>query len=396
MTRLLLAALLLPVLHAHPVLVLSVDGLDYRYLRDADKLGLKIPNLRRMMQQGTSAAGVVGVVPTVTWPSHTSLITGVAPAVHGILGNRRPKAEGGDYYWSASLLKVPTLLNAAHAKGLKTAAVTWPVTVDAPVDFNLPEYFVKRNGGAMDLPSIASKGTPGLVEEIAKRYPSFPQEWMNDRTRTLATIYLMQQKHPDLTLVHFVDHDAEAHDHAPFSTEANALVEYTDELIGQILAATPKDVVVIVTSDHGFERTDKVVNLRSIVGPGPMLTPFLAVAKTAANAEVMRNAALKPENGIGREVPLDEVKRLAPQFGDAVAAWEPADHFAFGQGDSKEFYTKPYEIGNHGFWPTRADYRSVFLAIGPGVRAEKLPEIEMTSIAGRLASYMGIEFTPGR
>ena len=86
---------------ARPLLVLSVDGLDHRYLRDADKLGLKIPNLHRLMKEGQWAAGVVGVVPTVTWPSHTTLISGVTPAEHGILGNRRPKTEGGDYYWTA-------------------------------------------------------------------------------------------------------------------------------------------------------------------------------------------------------------------------------------------------------------------------------------------------------
>ena len=80
-------------LHAAPLLVISIDGLDYRYLRDADQLGLKIPNLRRVMAQGEVADGVVGVFPTVTWPSHTTLITGVAPRVHGIRGNRRPRAD---------------------------------------------------------------------------------------------------------------------------------------------------------------------------------------------------------------------------------------------------------------------------------------------------------------
>ena len=83
----------------HKLLVVSVDGLDWRYLRDADKLGLKIPVIRSLMRKGHYAKGVVGVYPTVTWPSHTSIITGVRPDQHGILGNRRPKPEGDDYYW---------------------------------------------------------------------------------------------------------------------------------------------------------------------------------------------------------------------------------------------------------------------------------------------------------
>src|SRR6185503_20105783 len=92
---------------AKKLLVVSVDGLDQRYLRDRDRLGLRIPNIRRLLKQGRYAEGVVGIYPTVTWPSHTSLITGVRSDQHGILGNRRSRLEGGDYYWTAGLLKAP-------------------------------------------------------------------------------------------------------------------------------------------------------------------------------------------------------------------------------------------------------------------------------------------------
>src|SRR5215510_7426761 len=138
-----------------PVVVISIDGMDQRYLSDRDKLGLKIPNLRRLIRQGQWSAGVVGVVPTVTWPSHTTMITGLDPAQHGILNNLRPAHEGGDYYWSVNLLRTTTLLERAHEVGLKTATITWPVTVDAVSDFNLPEFFGKRRGGSMDLQTMS-------------------------------------------------------------------------------------------------------------------------------------------------------------------------------------------------------------------------------------------------
>jgi predicted AlkP superfamily pyrophosphatase or phosphodiesterase len=107
-----------------PLLVISVDGLDQRYLANADAMKLKIPNLRRLMREGQWSRGVVGVVPTITWPSHTTMITGVDPERHGIRGNRRPASEGGDYYWSAKLLKARTLLDAAREAGLKTATIS--------------------------------------------------------------------------------------------------------------------------------------------------------------------------------------------------------------------------------------------------------------------------------
>lgn len=381
-----------------PLLVLSVDGLDHRYLRDADRLGLKIPTLRKLMKEGAWADGVVGVVPTVTWPSHTTLITGVTPSEHGIMGNRRPKTEGGDYYWTADLLRVPTLLNAVRAAGRKSAAITWPVTVDAPVDFNLPEYFQRRNGGAMDLDSIAKKATPGLVEEIARRYPSFPKQWVDDRARAQATMFLLEQKKPDLLVVHFVDLDSEAHDTGPFSREANAVLEYTDELIGDILRVIPREYAVALVSDHGFERTDKMIYLKALAGADVVITPFLLVAKTPEAATRIRGLQGNAAPGIGREVPLEEVRKLAPMFAGASAAWEPAQHFGFAPGDApagKE-HTSPHEKGNHGFWPTRNDYRSVFVLRGPGINAERLPEMQMTAIASRFAEVLGVPWPPAK
>src|ERR1700710_306832 len=94
-----------------PLVIVSVDGLDNRYLTNADKMGLKIPNIRRLMLEGQTAAGVIGVVPTITWPSHTTIITGADPVAHGILGNWRPP---GEKFLDYSQIRVPTLLGAAH------------------------------------------------------------------------------------------------------------------------------------------------------------------------------------------------------------------------------------------------------------------------------------------
>ena len=249
----------------HKLILVSVDGLDWRYLRDRDALHLRIPNLRRLLGEGRFAKGVVGVWPTITWPSHTSLITGVRPDQHGIEGNRRPKAEGGDYYWNVDLLKARTLWQAAHDRGLKTAAVTWPVTEGATIDFNLPEYFLRRQGGSMDLKGVAEKATPGLTAAIAERFPSFAQQWVDDRTRTLAALFLLREKKPDLLLIHLVDLDSEEHDQGPFGENANAVLERSDELIGELLAALPSDYNFALVSDHGFERVDKTANPRVLL-----------------------------------------------------------------------------------------------------------------------------------
>lgn len=372
---------------AAALLVVSVDGLDQRYLDNPD---LRIPNLRRVLKEGESARGVTGIVPTVTWPSHTTILTGTTAWEHGILSNRRPAAEGGDYYWSVSLLKSPTLLEAATAAGIKTATVTWPVTVGAPVAFNLPEYFKRRRGGSMDTASICSKAVPAtLCKDIAARFPSFPQEWMDDRTRTLATRYLLQTAKAGAVFVHLVDLDSEAHDNGPFTPEANAILERTDELIGEMIQALPPGGRFVLVSDHGFERIDRTVNLRFAAARDKVtgITPAGGMVRAATPAAAAWLRSLNPEHGIGREIPETEVARYAPPWvGSKI--FESAPGVWFGPA-ADTLTAPPHEAGNHGHWPTR--YHSVYAAWGPGIAPNRLPVIEITEISDRLARLLSVK-----
>lgn len=367
---LLLAATALAAQPRPRMVLLSVDGLDHRYLRDCDRLGLKIPNLRRLMREGAWADGVVGEVPTITWPAHTTMLTGVPPAVHGIQANQR---------WEYGLIKVKTLWDVLRAQNRTTAAITWPVTVGAPITWNLPEYFEKRQGGAMDLAAIRKKATPGLIAEIASEYPSFPQQWVDDRTRTLAALFLIQRKHPDFLAIHLVDLDAEEHDTEPFSPASNAILEYTDELIGRLLAALPRDTVLALVSDHGFVSVEKTVH-----PPVGTVTPFWVTAGDQATAAKLEELRQDPANGIGRRIPREEWTRFLPGSPEPVAAFEPADRFLFSPQPTAGPYGKPYEIGTHGLWPGRPGYRSVFLLWGPGIAPARLPEMSILDIYPRL------------
>jgi hypothetical protein len=378
--------LALPLAAKQPLVVVSVDGLDNRYLANADQLGLKIPTLRRLMHEGQYSTGVIGVVPTVTWPSHTAMLTGADPVKHGILSNWRPP---GDRYLDYSQIKVPTLIGVAHDAGLTIGAVNWPVTVGAPVDWNLPEFFAKRLGASMDLRSIETKAKPAdLVAKIAADNPSFMQEWMDDRTRTLAVLWLLHHEKPQLTLLHLVDLDTEEHENAPFSREAKAVLEHLDELIGQIVTALPPDAAISIVSDHGFERVDKIVNLKSVV-PDAVQAGGIVLAQDDKTAAALRDLKKDPKYGIGREISKEEFARFPSALNqNPSAVFESAEGVMFGNTKDGELTTKPAEIGNHGHWPMR--YRSVYVLWGKGVAHEVLPEFSIKDIAGRFATILGV------
>src|SRR3954452_936755 len=64
--------------------MISVDGLAAHYLDDPKAT---IPNIRSLMLEGARASSMKPVSPTVTWPNHTTLVTGFSPAKHGVIGN---------------------------------------------------------------------------------------------------------------------------------------------------------------------------------------------------------------------------------------------------------------------------------------------------------------------
>src|SRR5262249_9855028 len=151
--------------------------------------------------------------------------------------------------------------------------------------------------------------------------------------------------------------------------------EYTDELIGEMLkAAAGGKYIVALVSDHGFERTDRMVNLPALLKQKGLpanieVNPATVTALDAPSAE-----ALKGLPDVVTPIDKEEIVRYWPEF-KKYALFQPVEHMMFGNDP------KPREIGNHGLWPGRGDYRSVFILWGPQVRAAKKPEMSMLEIA---------------
>ncbi|RZK45316.1 MAG: hypothetical protein EOO94_04565 [Pedobacter sp.] len=117
------------------VVLISVDGLRPEFYMNPE---WGMVNVRQGMKTGAYAEGVRGSFPTVTYPSHTTMVSGVLPAKHGIYYNTpvEPLGITGKWFWYYKDIKVPTLWTAAKDADLKTAGVSWPVTVGAPIDYN--------------------------------------------------------------------------------------------------------------------------------------------------------------------------------------------------------------------------------------------------------------------
>src|SRR5262245_32722304 len=162
------------------LLVVSIDGLRPDYVLEAERYHASVPNLRRLMAEGAFATGVAGVLPTVTYPSHTTIVTGVSPARHGIVSNAPfdPLDRNLDgWFWYAEDIKVEALWDAAAKVGMVTSSVEWPATAGARITYNLPQYWRGKNPEDAKLYRLLA--TPGLLAEAEAAVGPYPPsyEW---------------------------------------------------------------------------------------------------------------------------------------------------------------------------------------------------------------------------
>ncbi len=379
----------------YKLVVISIDGLDARMLNEPG-LHVKAPNIRRLMRNGVWAAGVVGVAPSDSWPSHAALATGTPPFENGITSNFVPHGPA-EVFASASSIRTQTLWDAATAAGLKSATVYWPSTLGAHSTFNFPEYWESRKGNAVDFEPIVSRAhPPAIVALIEQMFPSFEKELWDDSSSAAAAQWLLATEKPDLLMVHMAEVDAEQHDTGALSVYARDMLENDDDLIGQLIARAPARTVFAIVSDHGFENENYVVRPRVMlkragVSGDVELADGLIGTTDASVAAYFRRAMAEPKrSGIAREVPMAEVAAKAPALSKWIAAFDTLPNYVAIGEDRGPAVGAGNHLGVHGLWPTRPGYRSVFIVCGDGVTPEKLGEIDMLRIAPTLASVIGV------
>jgi predicted AlkP superfamily pyrophosphatase or phosphodiesterase len=411
------------------VLFISIDGLKPEAVLHAGEHGLLLPNLSRLVNDGAYATGVRGVLPTVTYPSHVTLLTGASPARHGILANTTfdplEKNQNG-WYWYAEDIKVPTLWDAAHDAGLKTANVYWPVSVGAKtIDYNLPQIWRATTEDDRKLQRALS--TPGLEPELTSalgRYPGGGEETIDqDEIRARFAERILTTRHPDFMTVYLTGLDTAQHENGPWSPEANAVLSRLDAVVGQLRAAAeqsaPGRSYVCVVSDHGFARVEHAVNLNAAFAAEKLLTatpggeikdwkaiPWSTGGSTAIVlhdpsdtvarmrvAHLLHRLAAAPSSGIDRVLNADEMRAQGgfPQA-EFVVSFKPG--YELGSGTRMPLVSTPEEHGNHGYLAENPEMLSSFFLAGPGVaHGRSLGEIDMRQIAPTLATVMGISLS---
>ncbi len=433
-----LLALLLLLLPAradtnHHVILITIDGGASFYMKDP---AAPIPTLRKLAAQGVVGEGMRVSNPSITWPNHTTLVTGVHPEKHSVLFNGVLQRPGDGLSvrveakrTKAQLVAVPTLYDLLHAKGYRTAGVNWPCTRESGT---LHDDFP-------DVPDTLNYATPRLVRELTaagvlagQGNTNFTRESgpRRDQIWTEVATHLIRTRPPNFMMFHLLITDALQHKHGPRSMAAYTALALADSHLRDLLAALDQTglrarTTLFIVADHGFEISTNTIHPNVVLRKAGLLSTNLVTTNPPAFATRVQIISeggtalvyftnpqtktqdraraielfhategiaeiLEPETFAALGLP-DPAKN--PQMGDLVLVPKPG--YGFSNNSNGEEAVTPVTLasgglGNHGYLNSNPNMNAMFIAGGRGVkRGLKIGLVDNRDVAPTMAHLLG-------
>ena len=370
-----------PSVHGRPhVVLVSFDGFRADYLDRFDT-----PSFDRLSARGVRAGGLVSVFPSLTFPGHYSIATGLHPEAHGIVGNRfydpvrddefdyrdREDAQDGSW-WGGEPIWVT-----AEKQGMVSAAFFFPGT-EADIGGVHPSHWRPYDGS---VPNVER------IEQV------------------LAWLEMPAVERPHFITLYFSLVDSAGHRLGPGHEDFGETVEAADRLLGQLmrgLDALPhaEQIALVVVSDHGMAAVDpeqltvlpEMADLDDtrLAPAGPSMSVHVGDPGRAATLRDELNTRLIHARAYLREeLPEHLHARGNPRMGDIVVI--PNGMGFVGSSSFVERLRATFRQGQHGWDPRLPAMHGIFLAAGPGIAAGvTLPPVEAVDVYPLIAHLLGL------
>jgi predicted AlkP superfamily pyrophosphatase or phosphodiesterase len=353
---------------ARSVIMISLDGTT-----PADVVAAELTTLSALVRRGAVATHLVPVFPTNTFPNHVSLVTGVLPAVHGIVNNVFIDPQRGLFRYSndPTWLEVEPLWAIASRHGVVSAAYHWVGSEGPWRNGHGPRYWK---------PFDAATPEAEKVEQILA--------WLDIESPA---------ERPRLITSWFRGADRSGHHLGPGSSEVHASLRRQDRALARLVAgleerAAFESTTLLVVSDHGMAPVTRNVDLKAALraagieahafGGGGLATVSVPggdddVAKVVEVAGSLGLAARRPGAASG------DPSLASPRFGDVIVLAPVGTAISGASGAPMR--------GAHGYPPDEPDMGALLIAAGHGiVPGSRLGGVRTLDVAPTLLAWLGI------
>jgi len=358
-----------PAVSETTVIMISLDGTT-----PADLHATELPALAGLADRGAAADRLIPVFPSNTFPNHVSLVTGVSPAVHGIVNNVFLDPERGLFRYSndPSWIETEPIWSIASRHGIVSAAYHWIGSEGPWRNGRGPAHWV-----AFDADTDEDAKVTRILEWLDIRDPA---------------------RRPRLITSWFRGADGAAHRHGPGSPEARRLLRSQDRALARLVAGLEErrafeTSILLVVSDHGMAPVVRTIDLAAALRSSGVDARVyggggLATLSTGGQTAVTRRAA-ELLRSLGLEVlwpgPASPDPRLRnPRMGDLVAVAPLGTAVSDRPGSPMR--------GAHGYPSDEPSMGAVLIAAGGGIRSgRRLGVVRNLDVAPTLLAWLGIE-----
>ena len=367
---------------APTLLLISFDGWRWDYHTKSS-----VENLRRLMARGVRAEGLIPSFPTKTFPNHYTLVTGLYPGHHGVVGNSMRDPRTGRLFTMQKREEVSDAMwwggdpiwNAVQRAGRTSAAMFWPGS-EAPIGGMRPTHW---------MPYEEERPNSERVDQV------------------LAWLDLPPAMRPAFITLYMSDVDAAGHRFGPNSSELQGALERVDDVLGRLLRGLEQrrmldTINIIVTADHGMAETSsrRVVFIDDLVKPADAeiveMNPTLAVWPRGGREDSVYRTLVTahPRLSVYRrnETPAHwqyrDHERIPPIVGVADEGWSIMRRASVIDSFARSIRRVG---GNHGYDPRVQTMQGLFVAAGPAFRQNiVVPPFENVDVYYVMCRALGI------
>lgn len=357
------------------VILISADGFRHDYIQKFDA-----PFLERMISQGVTSKSMIPSFPTVTFPNHYSIATGLYPSHHGLVNNSMYNPADGDIYSMGNRKKVMDskwyggipLWVLAEQQSMISANLFW-VGSEAPVKGRQSTYWYEFND-KMDV---------GKRIEVVRDWLSLPEE-----------------KRPHFITFYLSDVDHAGHRYGPDATETRQAVKRVDsilQVLNDMVMSTKLPVNFVFVSDHGMTAVDREnpIPIPSIIDTAKFVIPSSGTmtvihAKDKKDIQPLYQQLKKQERHYNTYLKKDMPKGY--HYSDKDDRFSRIGDILLVPEWPYVFSNRKPGIGHHGYPATLEDMHAIFVAWGPAFKkGVKLKSFENVDIYPLIAKILGLK-----